>query len=159
MQDDPHRKVVGTRINIILWCSQHGFVKGNKVFMYVTNKVDWVVGRVSLAKSNWQSHSPEAFGNFPKGNPLDKQNTAKNIGNWLSGNFLVGQWWSCVGICARIHAVMLFCIFMSDLLKGMNSEVTKVANYVKSFGKTKREIQMQEVQKDPAISGDWEIKW
>lgn len=47
---------------------------------------------------------------------------------------------------------------MSDLLKGMNSEVTKVANYMKLFEKVTREIQLQEVEKDLAINGDWEIK-
>lgn len=78
-----------------------------------------------------------------------KKNTAKNIGNWLSGHFLEGQWWSCGGICARVHAVMLFCIFISDLLKGMNNEVRKVANYIKLCGEIKREIQLQEVGEGP----------
>lgn len=44
---------------------------------------------------------------------------------------------------------MLFCIFISDLLEGMNNEVRKVANYIKLFGEIKREIQLQEVGEGP----------
>lgn len=53
---------------------------------------------------------------------------------------------------------MLFYVFVSDLLKGRNNEVTKVANYMKLFEKIKREIQLLEAGEGPAINGDWEIK-
>lgn len=47
---------------------------------------------------------------------------------------------------------------LSDLLKGRNNEVTKVANYMKLFEKIKREIQLLEAGEGPTINGDWEIK-
>jgi len=41
----------------------------------------------------------------------------------------------------------------------MDSEVTKIASCVKLFGKTKREIQLQEVGEGPGMNSDWNIKW
>lgn len=55
--------------------------------------------------------------------------------------------------------MMLFCIFLSDLLKGRNNEVTKVANYMKLFEKIKREIQLLEAGEGPAINGKYVVRF
>jgi len=53
---------------------------------------------------------------------------------------------------------MTFCMFISDLEKRPDSQVTEVAVCMKLFGK-KGEIQLQKVGEKGLVSSDWEIKW
>lgn len=49
----------------------------------------------------------------------------------------------------------MFCMFVSDLEKRMDSQVTEVTICMKLFGKKRA----KSGEKDLAVSSDWEIKW